>query len=342
MPPFEYLSVLGSATAWSYGLEGSVDGRGIPMKQKGDDPYIWIYEGTLIPGYFHIHLEERVDLEGKWLNACQWEQSLSESCFEIGAFNNDPDNHDDAPFVITEKGSYRVTVNFRSQEIIFEQIDYYPDLLLMGDATLAGWAVPNDDEIMLQDETYPSVYTWQGSLTSGELKISSKNPVSWHDGWDWIHPNSQEETIVPGSAGGLQIQQKGASDYNDWKWVLNASEEGDYLITVDLSEETILFENLSLKTGNYVQPQEESGSYTIGDLDIYPNPASDLLWVNSEEIEKGQIYIMDMNGQVVVSKQIISDSNLTHFDVSKIEPGFYIIKISSKGGVVQLAKIIIE
>ena len=66
-------------------------------------------------------------------------------------------------------------------------------------------------------------------------------------------------------------------------------------------------------------------------IDVYPNPTSSLVNVFIDKIENTQLQIININGQVVLEKQI-NDQN-TLLDVSSYNKGVYIIRITNESGV---------
>ncbi len=84
-----------------------------------------------------------------------------------------------------------------------------------------------------------------------------------------------------------------------------------------------------------VSVMENNSSYK---LNIYPIPANDILRVeNINKIEIKTISLTSVNGQVI--KQF--DAQKTQLDISDISSGFYLLKISSKNGVIT-KKLLIE
>ena len=57
---------------------------------------------------------------------------------------------------------------------------------------------------------------------------------------------------------------------------------------------------------------------------IYPNPATEKLYLNNSMDAKAILMIIDIHGRPVLSKQI--DSNL--IDISNLERGIYIVKLA--------------
>ena len=62
-----------------------------------------------------------------------------------------------------------------------------------------------------------------------------------------------------------------------------------------------------------------------GMLNIYPNPASDRLYINTG-IEYQSIEIMDMSGQAVLQSSRIGNEGL---DISDLSSGTYVLRINN-------------
>ncbi len=66
-------------------------------------------------------------------------------------------------------------------------------------------------------------------------------------------------------------------------------------------------------------------------MNIYPNPAEDLLTINLDNEITGRLNVYDLTGQIVLTQDIQSALKL-EIDIKKIPSGLYIIKlICSKG-----------
>ncbi|MBN2777075.1 MAG: alkaline phosphatase family protein [Bacteroidales bacterium] len=64
-------------------------------------------------------------------------------------------------------------------------------------------------------------------------------------------------------------------------------------------------------------------------INIYPNPANDILFVESNltEVKNSNIQIMDISGKII--KSIITDKRETNIDVSDISEGLYLLKFDN-------------
>lgn len=114
----------------------------------------------------------------------------------------------------------------------------FTNLYLIGDATPSGWNIGAPVAAMVQDQTNANIFSWEGPLTAGELKISTFTG-NWCDG-QWLNASEANGSIQATS----YIYTTGC-DGPDNKWLILAEEAGNYKITINLMDETINFAKLS-------------------------------------------------------------------------------------------------
>ena len=68
-----------------------------------------------------------------------------------------------------------------------------------------------------------------------------------------------------------------------------------------------------------------SKSVTDTKIYIYPNPASDKLYVNSTDLQVNKIQLLDLTGRIVYSKNVQLQNE--SIDISGIVSGMYIVKM---------------
>jgi hypothetical protein len=74
-------------------------------------------------------------------------------------------------------------------------------------------------------------------------------------------------------------------------------------------------------------------------LSFYPNPASSVLTINAEGLEKFDIRIVDVLGKVVYTDSAMKTKKI---DVSDLKNGVYIVTIMDKGMAIQTKRIVIK
>ncbi|MDA3865758.1 MAG: carbohydrate binding domain-containing protein [Salinivirgaceae bacterium] len=82
-------------------------------------------------------------------------------------------------------------------------------------------------------------------------------------------------------------------------------------------------------------------------IEVYPNPASNLLKVNYDGAagESGKIEIIDLVGHIVLTKSIANNmagNNIIELNLNNIRNGIYLVKIQKKSGSVKTSKFIIR
>ena len=70
------------------------------------------------------------------------------------------------------------------------------------------------------------------------------------------------------------------------------------------------------------------GAYNSGNVSIYPNPANNNLYIDTDEVFS-TISITNLNGKLVKSVS----STTSQIDISALTPGMYIVKLSGKKGI---------
>ena len=69
----------------------------------------------------------------------------------------------------------------------------------------------------------------------------------------------------------------------------------------------------------------------------YPNPTSDVIYIEGMADGNKDLYVYDMLGNVVVAKT--SSNNDVVLNISYLSRGFYVIKIVDEMGTVRVAKV---
>ena len=77
--------------------------------------------------------------------------------------------------------------------------------------------------------------------------------------------------------------------------------------------------------------------YANSGIRVYPNPASDVIYIEGMADGNKDLYVYDMLGNVVVAKT--SSNNDVVLNISDLSRGFYVIKIVDEMGTVRVAKV---
>lgn len=168
-------------------------------------------------------------------------QSTSTYIWDFGD-GSDTSSEENPSHTFNAEGNYIVTLtgngdsgsNTVSMEIKVTQVlPAYNNIYIVGDGSPSGWNIASP-QAFVQNSTNPFVFTFEGLLTAGEFKISTFSG-DWCDG-DWINPPQNGNDITNDNF----ITTNGC-DGPDNKWVVTNDTKGRYLITIDLSNNTILF-----------------------------------------------------------------------------------------------------
>lgn len=98
--------------------------------------------------------------------------------------------------------------------------------------------------------------------------------------------------------------------------------------------------------GNFIFSKEKMGVNALADdeinlLNFYPNPVSDIVNISLKTNAATQVDIVDMNGKVVMTKQLTSGLQTTTINVGHLQRGMYLLSISTSNEK-QCKRIIIE
>jgi hypothetical protein len=79
------------------------------------------------------------------------------------------------------------------------------------------------------------------------------------------------------------------------------------------------------------------------ELDIYPNPATESLFIkwNSDKLQNGQIEFFTLQGAVVLSQAISAQSNESCISLTSLNPGFYFCRVKAPGYISNSCKLTI-
>jgi hypothetical protein len=155
---------------------------------------------------------------------------------EINAFELTGDAEAPSWTISAGDPMYKVNVNFSSETLTGGIFTPWSNLYIIGGATTAGWRI--GDAIRLLPQANPNVWVFDG-----ELRNRTENPeptvfkfVDENISYDsptinTLHPYNIGETII----GSTNFMLNG----QDYKWTIDETQEGRYIITINLFLETI-------------------------------------------------------------------------------------------------------
>lgn len=133
-------------------------------------------------------------------------------------------------FQINEAGLYYIYLSLKDMTISYKKL-LYENLYLVGNATAAGWDIEKIIA-MTPDNLNPNIFTYQGALQEGELKILAQRKFDGTTFKPLVENGSIESTDVQVTPG----------EQPDYKWKITAEQAGLYKITLDTEKMEIKFE----------------------------------------------------------------------------------------------------
>jgi len=134
-----------------------------------------------------------------------------------------------------------------------------------------------------------------------------------------------------------------------YQWLLNGSPAGTNSSTYSTSTlndgdiiTCIMTSSIACVTGSpatsnaitmTVNPLSVSDPELLNNVKIYPNPANDILFIETDNIQLKMITITNSLGQVVIVN-IINDNNSYKLDVSGLSAGIYFLQIQTNKGMI--------
>jgi hypothetical protein len=108
--------------------------------------------------------------------------------------------------------------------------------------------------------------------------------------------------------------------------------------TVDVTSDSSSLSNLNYTVqGDTIYVNESSSPTFIGEnevlkqLKIYPNPASDYIYVNTHDAAISRITLFDMSGKMINTLKG-NDNGLFRINVSNYNNGLYLMKVETRKG----------
>lgn len=213
------LYLVGEATPNGWSLD-----RATPMIMDMSDFAIFSWTGQMHRGEFKL-----MTTTDDWL-PCYVRDSVDATRM---VYREQETDYPDLKWNIEQTGTYRITANTRDLTIAVTYLggEAYSHVYMIGDATPGGWSWDNLTE-MQHPET--NVFTWQGHLSSGQIKF----PTEIRSDWSGEMIYAPEADCTPTEDGTFDIH----SGDPDYKWVI--STPGEYQIRIHITEGKIGFVKL--------------------------------------------------------------------------------------------------
>lgn len=154
---------------------------------------------------------------------------------------NDPIKRDNK-WVITDKGTYTVTVNVETMKVKVEQLDvvYLVGSVLSvaeGENQTNGYDLKRAPYFTMIEE---NKYELTINLHEGEFKILSKIEYAEKTNYDYYAPG-ENTPFVPGSS--MNVDYRLGND-QDYKWQVTTEQTGTYKLTLNTADKTLTAEKL--------------------------------------------------------------------------------------------------
>lgn len=131
----------------------------------------------------------------------------------------------DNKWVITEKGTYTVTVNVETMKVKVEKLDV---VYLVGTALTGGYDLKKAPYFTKNSE---GKYELTVNLQVGDFKILSK--IEYNNTNNNYYASGENTPFVPGSGMKVDCRQENDQDY---KWLVAEGQTGTYKLTLDVSD----------------------------------------------------------------------------------------------------------
>lgn len=226
------LSIVGDATVVGWNTTG------LAMNQAPDRPNLFTWVGKLsasngsTEGRFKFHSGTNGFCDDIWLYASTPDQSLSGTSLVMA---NDCSVADNKWKVKNgESGNYKIIVDTDTKTIKIQKL--INTLAIVGDATSIGWDQKGIS--MRQSIDNENVFTWTGHLSASNGTTEGK--FKFHAGTNgfcddtWLYASTPDQSLS-----GTSFVMDNGCPGTDNKWKVQASESGNYTITVNIEARTI-------------------------------------------------------------------------------------------------------
>lgn len=234
-PDYDQLYFVSNATDWSF----------VPMKQDVLDPFLFRY-GRFFDagkgGEFKFGTSE-----GSWENMYKAKNAnAAYTDTEVEFVKGfDPDNKWVLKDIELDR-AYKICVDIHAgkERMMMSEFVPYEMIYMVGDAAPAGWNI--DDATPMQATNDPYVFTWEGSLNAGALKLTCDKQSDWNGAWFMPAVADKEPTgeiepmlFIDKSSDAFKAQYTDVIVSGiDQKWKITTA--GLYKITLNQLEETII------------------------------------------------------------------------------------------------------
>lgn len=214
---YTYLGLVGSATTLGFVPQG------ISMIPSADGK-TFTYSGYLKEGELKIHTIAADWCDGEWIMPVTNGQAISNLSHIVATCSTD----NKWLLGAADVGYYNISINVETMTLSFTKVPNYTNLHLVGSATPGGWNLANATALTV-DGGNTAIFTYTGNLVQGSFKIATN--LTFNENYPWLHPLTNTQSLS--STDAAFVISGGSS--TDYKWEINAADEGTYTVTVNLS-----------------------------------------------------------------------------------------------------------
>ncbi|MDF1548111.1 MAG: SusF/SusE family outer membrane protein [Bacteroidales bacterium] len=229
LPVTDKLYIFGSATEVGWNIANAIE-----LTPSSQDPTIFSFYGTLLPGTFKFPVNRNDDF-GQDMYMRDTEDPSKIYLHKGG-------NPDDNQWEITEPGMYTITISLIDLTIDITknsdiEVPPFDNIYIVGDGCSSGWNI-DTPEPFIQSDADPMKFIYEGLLSVGNIKFLAGSTGDWCG--DWYRPLNDAEPLTS-----TEVEQNSGCDVDN-KWGVTSETAGFYKITLDTRDVTVKFKKITV------------------------------------------------------------------------------------------------
>jgi hypothetical protein len=226
-PKYSKMYFVGDFTGWSFH----------EMQQDAFDPFVFRY-GAILNGAGDRDFKFGT-APGGWSNMFHPTIANAPITHAEAMF----DDAGDYKWVLAPEQNnkaYKIAINITEGQERMLMAEYVPytNLFVIGGASPIGWSLDQREEARMTKGSNDFIYTWTGTLNTGEIKFKCSDNTSWDNDETnpWYMAPAENLPVTVNTEMVLTLGTRGSGDR---KWIVQ--EAGNYTITINQLTETITF-----------------------------------------------------------------------------------------------------
>jgi hypothetical protein len=118
---------------------------------------------------------------------------------------------------------------------------------------------------------------------------------------------------------------------------VNGSGSAHYRYYIMPNQGSTPIDSIDLVVSRTLGIEDNKAAATVS---VFPNPANNLLTINTTGIDNSSVKIVDVLGKLIYNEEMNASSN--KIDVSEFKNGVYILTVMDKGAIVQTRRIVVK